>query len=116
MEEWRPIKDYEGLYEVSNMGRVRSLDRIIIDSKGRKHPFEGKIMKLQSDRYGYLYVSLNKNEAGSLDGDIDNALYNSSIVNVTLTSNGYPLTDTCFPFSAFFVIVICEIIPNWHVH
>ena len=61
MEEWRPIKDYEGLYEVSNMGRVRSLDRIIIDSKGRKHPFEGKIMKLQSDRYGYLYISLNKN-------------------------------------------------------
>ena len=60
MEEWRPIKDYEGLYEVSNMGRVRSLDRIIIDSKGRKHPFEGKIMKLQLDRYGYLYISLNK--------------------------------------------------------
>lgn len=24
-EEWRPIKDYEGLYEISNMGRVKSL-------------------------------------------------------------------------------------------
>lgn len=61
MEEWRPIKDYEGFYEVSNLGRVKSLDRIIIDSKGRKRLFEGKIMKLKSDRYGYLYVSLNKN-------------------------------------------------------
>ena len=30
MEEeiWKPIKDYEGLYEVSNMGRVRSLDKL----------------------------------------------------------------------------------------
>jgi len=27
MEEWRPIKDYEGVYEVSNLGKVRSLDR-----------------------------------------------------------------------------------------
>ena len=26
-EEWRPIKDYEGLYEISNMGRVKSLKR-----------------------------------------------------------------------------------------
>lgn len=24
-EEWRPVKDYEGLYEVSNFGRVKSL-------------------------------------------------------------------------------------------
>ena len=23
-EEWRPIKDYEGLYEISNMGRIKS--------------------------------------------------------------------------------------------
>lgn len=27
MEEWRPIKDYEDIYEVSNTGKVRSLDR-----------------------------------------------------------------------------------------
>lgn len=26
-EEWRPIKDYEGLYEISDMGRVKSLKR-----------------------------------------------------------------------------------------
>lgn len=29
MEEWKPISGYEGLYEVSNQGRVRSLDRTI---------------------------------------------------------------------------------------
>ena len=29
IEEWRPIKDYEGLYEVSDWGRVRSLDHVV---------------------------------------------------------------------------------------
>ena len=27
-EIWKPVNNYEGLYEVSNLGRVRSLDRI----------------------------------------------------------------------------------------
>ena len=29
MEEWRDIKGYEGCYQVSDLGRVRSLDRIV---------------------------------------------------------------------------------------
>ena len=40
-EIWKSIKDYEGLYEVSNIGRVRSLDRENIDSTGRKRYFKG---------------------------------------------------------------------------
>ena len=28
-EIWKPIRGYEGLYEVSNLGRVRSLERIM---------------------------------------------------------------------------------------
>ena len=33
MEEiWRPVKDYEGYYEVSNLGRVRSIDRVVVDT------------------------------------------------------------------------------------
>lgn len=33
MEElWKPIEGYEGLYEVSNLGRVRSLDRVVYRS------------------------------------------------------------------------------------
>ncbi|MFH3733208.1 NUMOD4 domain-containing protein, partial [Acinetobacter baumannii] len=29
MENWKAIKNYEGLYEVSDLGRVRSLDRMV---------------------------------------------------------------------------------------
>lgn len=58
-EIWKPIKGYEGLYEVSNLGRVRSLDREIIYKNGAKHIHKGKILKLQYDRYGYLYITLN---------------------------------------------------------
>ena len=37
MEEiWRPVKEYEGYYEVSNLGRVRSIDRVVVDKNGRQ--------------------------------------------------------------------------------
>ena len=41
IETWAPVPDYEGVYEVSDQGRVRSLDRI--DSNGRT--VHGKILK-----------------------------------------------------------------------
>lgn len=55
MEIWKDIPNYEGLYQVSNLGRVRSLDRL--DSLGRK--IKGKVM---SNRMGgnYFKVSLCK--------------------------------------------------------
>lgn len=31
--EWKPIKDFEGIYEVSNDGRVRSLDKKVMEVK-----------------------------------------------------------------------------------
>ena len=59
-EEWRDIRGFEGLYQVSNLGRVRSLDRII----KREHPYIriGKIMKTSINRYGYIRVSLTKKD------------------------------------------------------
>jgi hypothetical protein len=38
-EEWRPIKGYEGLYEVSNFGRVKVLDRFV------KNRFSKRLIK-----------------------------------------------------------------------
>lgn len=57
IEEWRKIVGYEGLYEVSSLGRVRSLDKY--DSINRF--YEGRILKLFADRLGYLSVVLYSN-------------------------------------------------------
>lgn len=56
-EIWKDIKGYEG-YQVSNLGRVRSLDRI--DSNN--HPLKGVILKLYISNSGYLLVGLYKQQ------------------------------------------------------
>ena len=61
MEEiWKDIKGFEGRYQVSNMGRVRSLDRIELHKRGRTHHAKGMILKdsLNKGR-GYYRVSLS---------------------------------------------------------
>lgn len=60
-EEWRQIEGYEGYYEVSNLGRVRSVDRIITDKNGVKYKKNGHISSLINKDNGYMYISLNKN-------------------------------------------------------
>lgn len=60
-EIWRPVKNYEGWYEVSSYGRVRSLDRVVVYSDGRKCLWKGKILKIRKDNVGYLYCILYKN-------------------------------------------------------
>ncbi|RKJ52866.1 hypothetical protein D7X33_31535, partial [Butyricicoccus sp. 1XD8-22] len=64
MEVWKTIKGYEGYYEVSNLGRVRSLARIVVDKSGRKHNVKSKILKSRKGGPGYLTVNLNKDGKG----------------------------------------------------
>ena len=45
MEIWKDIEGYEGLYQVSSFGRVRSLDRTVICKDGRKLKYNGVIKK-----------------------------------------------------------------------
>ena len=61
-EEWRTIEGFEGLYEVSSLGRVRSLDRVITYVDGRKQNCKGKIISQVKNSYGYMKVSLTNNE------------------------------------------------------
>lgn len=41
-EKWKPVKGFEGMYEVSNTGFVRSIDRIKICKDGKRKKFKGK--------------------------------------------------------------------------
>ena len=52
IEEWRDIRGYEGLYQVSNLGRVKSIPR---------EKTKGGILKPLKDTTGYLSVNLYKN-------------------------------------------------------
>ena len=66
MEEiWKPVKGYEGLYEASNLGRIRSVDHL--DTFTTKHGdiitrmVKGKILKQHIDSRGYyLMVTMSK--------------------------------------------------------
>lgn len=59
-EEWRPIRGWEGLYSVSNIGRIRSETHVVTRSDGRLYSSEGRVLKSWSNR-GYLYVMLTRN-------------------------------------------------------
>ena len=57
-EEWRDVVGYEGRYQVSSMGRVKSLERIIIKKDGRKFTVKERVLKPGMGRCGYLLVVL----------------------------------------------------------
>ena len=97
-EVWKDVAGYEGVYQVSNLGRVRSVDRTVQYSDGRKGIYKGKTLKPSKSkkRRNYLYVTLsynqktmyksvhrlvaetfientgNKSEVNHIDGDKDN--------------------------------------------
>lgn len=62
IEIWKDIEGYEGLYQVSNLGRVQSVDRIISHDNGRgQRIIKGKLLKQILWGAGYYHVSLSKN-------------------------------------------------------
>lgn len=63
MERWKSAVGYEGIYEVSNLGRVRSMPRF--DARGRR--VRGRIRALAAQSSGHLYVNLHKGGRGSTE-------------------------------------------------
>lgn len=61
MEEWKDVKGYEEIYQVSNTGKVRSLDRYVSGKLDSKHLVKGVYFKPQTSHKGYKTVILRKN-------------------------------------------------------
>jgi len=60
-EVFKDITGYEGLYQVSNLGRVKSLDKTIPHLSGFR-TVKGRILKPGTDGHGYYNVTLRKNK------------------------------------------------------
>lgn len=58
MEIWKPVVGYERYYEISNLGRVKSLSREIIKSNGVRQRRSEYIKKITQDADGYQTVGL----------------------------------------------------------
>jgi hypothetical protein len=61
-EQWRDIPGYEGYYQASSLGRIRSVDRFVRARGDGVRKLKGQFIKAVSSGniYGYLYVALRK--------------------------------------------------------
>ena len=58
---WKPIKNFEGLYEVSNLGQIKSCERTIVCKNGQIKHLKEKILKPANGKYGRNQYTLSKN-------------------------------------------------------
>ena len=59
-EIWKDIPGYEGLYQVSNLGRVKSLDRVVPHDRYGEFKLKGRVLKPSPTTNGYLKLDLCK--------------------------------------------------------
>lgn len=59
-EVWKPYPDYPFI-QVSNLGRIGTIDRVATDRNGKKYHIKGRVLKQQFNKYGYLYVQFSMN-------------------------------------------------------
>lgn len=60
LEVWKPVVGYEGLYEISSFGKLKSIPRIFVRKDGKPYTVKTeKILKPFYDKDGYLRIELN---------------------------------------------------------
>ena len=59
-EIWRTYPDYSFI-EVSNLGRIRTKDRVVTRSNGTKYHAKGRVLKQWISDHGYMYVTFSVN-------------------------------------------------------
>lgn len=59
-EQWRDIPNHQGIYQVSDMGHVRSLPRVVTCRDGQARKFAGKTLRPALNEKGYAVVNLRR--------------------------------------------------------
>lgn len=87
-EIWRDIKGYEGYYKVSNLGRVKSLDRTIENKNRKKYKLKGSLRKISCSGIGYQNIGLSR------DGAMKNFLVHRLVAVAFLSNpNNFPVVN-----------------------
>lgn len=60
-EIWKPVVGLEDYYMISNIGRIKSVERTVIHSDGRKRNIGGKILKTRINNQGYECIKISCN-------------------------------------------------------
>jgi hypothetical protein len=90
MEVWKDVIDYEGIYQVSNLGRVKSLDRIVWNKANKSYSkITGIILKLDcANKYQQIHLTKNGKPSNFLvhrlvaKAFIDNPLNNPQVNHI----------------------------------
>jgi hypothetical protein len=61
MEIWKPLLGYEGIYEISTLGKIKSLSKVIYKNN-KYHQYKEKTLKTRPDVNGYVTINLYKNK------------------------------------------------------
>lgn len=61
IENFKPVPGYEGYYEVSDHGTVRSVQRVVMRSNGAPQTVRARVLKAYPGKTDYLSTSLSKN-------------------------------------------------------
>ena len=88
LEEWKVIPGYEGMYEASSKGNIRSLDREIKDKNGHIRHQKGKVIRTYYDKRGYKRCYLCK------DGDNKQLLVHQLVAKAFIpNANNYKMIN-----------------------
>lgn len=66
-EIWLPVYGWENYYEVSSLGNMRRIERVIIKKNGKKNTYRAKDLKPSIDSKGYLYIKVHPEGAERKD-------------------------------------------------
>lgn len=85
MEEWKDIEGYEGLYQISNYGQVKSLTKERYMPNGGKRVYTERLVAINVVKSGYLNVQLWK------DGKVKNKMVHILVAMAFIPNpNNYP--------------------------